>query len=247
MFEIPKDRFSAVEIEINSNCNMSCSYCPNSEHERLEQGDMKPEQFEKIMRQLKEMNFLGRVSYHFYNEPLLSKNLDSFVKMTREYLPECVIVIYSNGTLLTEKRMIELLTIGVTSFFITKHEDVKKSYVFSKTFSLLSDDLKKRVDFQDFTQIDLSNRAGLLKDIDNGDVSSIPCFLPLYLVVITLKGNVLPCYEDFYQKLTMGNINDNSLLDIWNSEKYTSFRETLRSRNGRKSNNVCKDCSCVRF
>lgn len=247
MFKLPKERFSAIEIEINSNCNMSCTYCPNSGHERLEQGDMSPEQFEKIMVQLKEIDFKGRVSYHFYNEPLLSKNLNAFVKMTREYLPDCVIVIYSNGTLLTKSKLEDLFSIGVTSFYITKHEDVKKGYVFSKTYESLSEDFKKRIHYQGFNEIDFSNRAGLLDDIGSKDVSAIPCFLPLYLVVITLKGDVLPCYEDFYQKLSMGNINEDSLLNIWNSEKYVNFRNTLKNKNGRKTNDVCKNCSCIRF
>ncbi|OUR93628.1 hypothetical protein A9Q84_19355 [Halobacteriovorax marinus] len=247
MIELSKDQFSAVEIEINSNCNMSCSYCPNSGHARIEQGEMDPALFERIMVQLRDINFKGRISYHFYNEPLLCKNLDLFVQMTRGYLPACVIVIYSNGTLLTEKKMKSLLELGVTSFYITKHEDVKKGYVFAKTYDSLSPELRNKIHYQNFKEINFSNRAGILTDIATDDVSAIPCFLPLYLMVITLKGNILPCYEDFYQKLSMGNIHEEGILDIWNSKKYKDFRETLKKKNGRKSNETCKGCTCVRF
>jgi radical SAM protein with 4Fe4S-binding SPASM domain len=239
--------FSSVEIEINSDCNMSCTYCPNNEHQRIEKGEMDSDLFTSIMAQLKEIDYVGRISFHFYNEPLLAKNLNLFIQVTREYLPECVLVIYSNGTLLTERRLVELLDLGVTKFFITKHEDVKKAYVFEKTYKKLSKSLKSTIHYQDFTQIDYSNRAGLLKDVATEDVGATPCYLPLYLMVITLKGNVLPCYEDFYQTLSMGNVGDTNIMDIWNSKKYSEFRNELRRKNGRKTNDTCRNCTCVRF
>ena len=247
MINLQNDMFSAVEIEINSNCNMSCSYCPNSEYERIEQGEIDPLLFEEIMTQLKENNFKGRVSYHFYNEPLLSKNLNLFVSMTQKYLPSSTIVIYSNGTLLTKSRLLELFGLGVSAFLITKHEDVKKSYVFEKVYNSLEEEIQKRISYQGFEDVDLSNRAGLLEHIGQEDVSFVPCYIPSYLMVITLKGNVLPCYEDFNQSLAMGNVNDTKIIDIWNSEKYKNFRKVLKSKNGRKSNPTCENCSCVRF
>ena len=67
-----------VEIEINSQCNRKCKYCPNSISERKHKGDMNFSLFLTIMKQLKEIKFEGRISFHFYGEPFLSKNLNSF-------------------------------------------------------------------------------------------------------------------------------------------------------------------------
>ncbi len=247
MYSFSDGMFSVVEIEINNNCNMSCSYCPNSEHERIEKGEMSVETFEKIMTQLSEVEFRGRVSYHFYNEPLLCSKLDQFVVMTKKYLPRCVVDIYSNGTMLTKTRMNKLFELGVDKFTITEHEGVKPGYIFKKVFNELDSEQRKKVHFQGHEDLDLSNRAGLLEHIEGGDVSLLPCFIPLFLTVITLKGNVLPCYDDFYQNHSMGNINELHIREIWNSEKYTTFRETLKKKNGRKSNPICAKCTCVRY
>ncbi|WP_052590722.1 radical SAM/SPASM domain-containing protein [Halobacteriovorax marinus] len=247
MFKLSRGMFSVVEIEINSHCNMACSYCPNSEHERLEKGEMSTETFIRIMQQLKEIEFKGRVSYHFYNEPLLCKKLDEFVVLTKEFLPSCIIDIYSNGTLLTKKRLEKLFELGVDKFTITEHEGTKPGYIFKKVYKDLDEAQKKKVHFQGHEKLDLSNRGGLLEHLSTQDISSVPCYIPLYLVVITLNGNVLPCYDDFYQNHSMGNIHDQHIEEIWNSEKYNNFRKLLREKNGRKSNPVCEKCTCVRW
>lgn len=239
--------FSVVEIEINSNCNMSCSYCPNGYDERVEKGQMSFESFSLIIDQLKSINFEGKVSYHFYNEPLLHKDLDKFVLYTKKQLKNVVIDLYTNGTMLTQEKFETLIESGVDKFTITKHEGISNSYIFDKTYSKLSEDQKKRVKYLGHEDLELSNRGGLLENIENKYPKGLPCFIPLYHVVITLRGNVLPCYDDFYQTLTMGNVFDNSLSEIWNSEKYQEFRSRLRKKNGRMTEKVCSKCSNYKF
>ena len=235
--------FSEIEFEINHNCNRACGYCPNLKYERMEKGEMAPELFEKIMIQLREIGFKGRVSYHFYNEPLLCNNLDKFIRMTGEYLPDSVSYLYSNGTLLTKKRFVQLTQAGLDKFHITKHENVGENYVFEKVYNGLPQELKKLVFYEDFKDVEYSNRGGLLPDIKNEWPENLPCFIPLRLVTVTLKGNVLPCYEDFFQVLSMGNVNDEHILDIWNSDKYREFRENLRQKGNRNKYDICRNCN----
>ena len=71
---------------------------------------------------------------------------------------------------------------------------------------------------------------------------TIPCFIPRSVMVISVLGNVIPCYEDFFQKHIMGNVKEQHLLEIWNSEKYTAFRETLQ-KGLRSDLEVCRDCN----
>ena len=63
-----------IEIEINHDCNRACAYCPNSSLKRKNQGQMSERLFLRLLGQLKEIGYRGRISYHFYNEPLLSPN-----------------------------------------------------------------------------------------------------------------------------------------------------------------------------
>ncbi|EQC50898.1 radical SAM/SPASM domain-containing protein [Bacteriovorax sp. DB6_IX] len=239
-----KRLFKIVEIEINSRCNMACSYCPNSVDERVEQGDMEDKTFEKILDSLEASDFRGIVSFHFYNEPLLSKKLAPFAKLLKQRLPKVLLQIYSNGTLLTKKKFDELREAGVDAFNITKHEDVKPNYIFDKTYEELNEEERKRVIYNNYTQIDMSNRSGILEDIQNGAGEKTPCLLPSIMMSITLKGNILPCYEDFYQKLVMGNIHQNTLEEIWFGEKFSNFRQELRKPGGRLKNSPCDKCNC---
>jgi len=60
--------------------------------------------------------------------------------------------------------------------------------------------------------------------------------------VITVKGNVLTCYEDYNQKNIMGNINDEHIKEIWLKEDYVKFRNDLK-KGFRSKYEVCKTCN----
>lgn len=234
----------AVEIEINSYCNRACSYCPNSKLTRLETGDMKPEVFYKILDQLKLNDFKGRLSFHFYGEPLLSKNLDMFIAYARQRLPSSSLHIYSNGTLLSPSRFKSLIALGVSELFITKQEEDidNNDYLFDKTYKGLTDDQKKMVTFINHDKLLKSNRAGLL-NINNEKLPiKRPCLIPMASIYFTLEGNVLPCYEDYLQKEVMGNIMRSDLGEIWHSPKYSLFREEIK-KGERGFSELCKNCN----
>src|SRR6185503_15506674 len=79
---------SVVEIEVSVRCNRSCIYCPNSKV-----GSTSPfsfmdiELFRRIIAQLSQISFSGRLSFHFYNEPLMRKDLEKLVAIARAPLP----------------------------------------------------------------------------------------------------------------------------------------------------------------
>ncbi len=237
--------FNLIEIEINHGCNLSCSYCPNSSYERIEQGEMKIEVFELLMQQLKDLDYQGLVSFHFYNEPLLCSKLDLFVKLLKEYIPKARLQIYSNGLFLNYERTMELIEKGVDYFCITKHEKMKENYVFDQTMKKLSDENKKKVIYNSYTQIELNNRGGLLSHLENRtkkNYSKFPCMIAQVFTVVTVKGNVLPCYEDFNQTETMGNIQQMHIRDIWKQERYQKFRKELKKARENSSSSLCQNC-----
>ncbi len=234
--------FEAVEIEINSHCNKSCSYCPNSKFDRIENGFISDELFQKIIDQLSDLSFKGRISFSFYNEPLLNKKLGSYVENTKKYLPETFIELYTNGSLLTKEKIVELISIGVDQFTITKHEDVQDSKL-DETINDLSQSLRAQIKYQNFYDIKLTNRGGVLPHLGSNEKTVfLPCKIPEKIMTITMKGNVLPCFEDFFQKNEMGNVNEQHIQEIWNSARYVEFRNNL-ARGLRHKYNVCKDCS----
>lgn len=233
----------AIEIEINSDCNLSCAYCPNGKSERIEKGHMEPEVFEQLMKQLQKQDFAGRISYHFYNEPLLSPNLTKFVAMAKSYLPKARSVLYTNGTHLNEAKIQELYDAGLYRFNITEHHQTKLTnldYLTDKDgFKKTNDRLK----LSSYKTLPLTNRGGAVKaGARISEPLTTPCFIPRCVLVVSVLGNVIACYEDYFQKHVMGNITETDIMEIWNSEKYANFRDQLKE--GKRSLfEVCKTCN----
>jgi radical SAM protein with 4Fe4S-binding SPASM domain len=233
----------AVEIEINSHCNMSCSYCPNSVTERKEQGHMDIALFDEILAQLRSFDYRGRISYHFYNEPTLSPHLDDFVARTKEALPKARIDLFSNGTLLSSEKIDNLIRCGVDKFSITEH--FKGNVTLMKSAQEKNpEQFEKHFNIKTYRNIELTNRGGNVNIKKPGQSLplKLPCFIPHSVLVITLLGHVVPCYEDYHQRHVMGHIQKDHLLTIWNSENYQNFRDTLK--NGHRDQlDVCKVCN----
>lgn len=232
----------AIEIEINSDCNLSCAYCPNAKSERIEKGLMAPKLFENIMLQLHKEDYAGRISYHFYNEPTLSPNLNTFVTMTKKYLPKAKSVLYSNGTGLDKAKIDQLYKDGLDRFIITEHHQAKLH-----NLDFISDDKSlytaNRFKFSNFKELPMTNRGGAVKaGARISEPLKTPCFIPRCVLVITVKGNVVSCYEDYFQTHIMGNVLEQDIIEIWNSEKYQNFRNELKEGNRYKFD-VCKTCN----
>lgn len=193
------------------------------------------------MNELRDMKFCGRISYDFYNEPMLHSNLEEVVKKTRYFLAGSSIELYTNGTLLSLSRFKSLLHSGVSRFIVTKHE-ADLVHQFEKTYSKLSKDEQSKVEYRRYTDIKLTNRGGILKHLGSSGQFLLPCYIPSFVMTVTVSGNILPCFEDFNESLVMGNLADSSLFDIWNSPKYREFRLLLRQ--GQRHRFVpCRDCN----
>ncbi|MCF7835521.1 MAG: SPASM domain-containing protein [Candidatus Marinimicrobia bacterium] len=50
------------------------------------------------------------------------------------------------------------------------------------------------------------------------------CEFPWTSLSVMADGTVVPCTQDFNCEMPMGNVNEQSLKEIWNSEKYEKFR-----------------------
>jgi radical SAM protein with 4Fe4S-binding SPASM domain len=238
--------FFKVEIEINHECNRVCVYCPNAIAERKNQGRMEEKLFVRIMEQLQSIDYRGSISFHFYNEPLLSPDLDRFTAIAKEYLPNSRIDLYTNGILLTRERLESLIDLGIGKFMVTQHHG-NEPYAFAELFPALPPEIREKIKFRSFRELVLSSRGGVLKNVGYAKEKppfDIACYLPSTLMVITVNGNVLPCFEDFHEKNVMGNVSDQTIMEIWKSPKYVNFRESLKAKK-RADFPVCRECNCV--
>ena len=113
-----------VTIEPNSKCNRQCWFCPNSVIDRHSKNvPMKKEIFEKIIYELKEIDYNGMVSYSFYNEPLLDEGLEEKIAFVKKHLPRCMQLVSTNGDYLTKDRMQSLINAGLDDMVISVYNE----------------------------------------------------------------------------------------------------------------------------
>jgi len=62
-------------------------------------------------------------------------------------------------------------------------------------------------------------------------------------ITVRANGDVVPCCFDLTSRMVMGNIQKNSLEEIWNSGRYRRLRENIRART---FNPTCANCNVVR-
>lgn len=72
------------------------------------------------------------------------------------------------------------------------------------------------------------------------------CIFPWNSLMINLNGDVYPCCRlNTFLPAKMGNIFEQNLSQIWNSEKYQKFREEIRTK--KHANPICQKCPCLNF
>lgn len=200
--------------------------------------------YEMVINNLVELNFTGRISYDFYNEPMLHPQFNEIVELTKKILPKCKIHLYSNGTLLTESKFNELIKSGIDKFVITQHEqdENKESYIFSQTFKSLDVSQREKLIFRSYKDLRLVNRAGILKQISEVGLDLHPCFIPSHMVTVSVDARVISCFEDYNENLVFGDLKKEKLIDIWNKDSYKQFRGSLQ-KGLRHLFVTCKNCS----
>jgi radical SAM protein with 4Fe4S-binding SPASM domain len=219
--------FSMVEIEINSRCNRRCGYCPNAIAPRRARRLMALDSYERILDRLVEVGFAGRLSYHFYNEPLLHPELAAFVARTRARLPTTRQVLYTNGDHLTRARHAELLAAGVDRFIVTQHDGAPGEPMTAVTWQVPE-------------QLDLTNRGGLLAI--GRPRPHRPCHAPASMLIVTIEGNVVLCYEDATETVVVGNVFTTPIAAIWWSSRFRRLRHRLAAGD-RSATAICSACS----
>jgi len=219
---------SVVEIEIGVRCNRTCVYCPNSTLGPTSSSSfMELSLFRRIIAQLSEIAFSGRLSFHFYNEPLMRKDLEVLVSIARAALPLAYLVLYTNGDLLTDARYHNLMEAGVDFFIVTRHggEPMKRR-------------LHQRIQFPE--ELEISGRAGAVVGVTAPMRRA--CHAPSEMLIVTVNGDVVLCHEDARREAVIGNLERSTIRDIWFGDDMERFRHHLVRGRRQEAGPVCSRC-----
>ena len=233
--------FASVEIETTSICNRKCAYCPNSVEKRPS-GYMTEEIFYKIIDELAEINYSGRVSTHLYGEPLVDKRIVKFIGYARKKLPDAFIKFFTNGDLLTDKLLNDLNTAGVDVFRVSQHDEQSSEKLLDMLENFTAKAGKNKIEYMKYFGNDenLMNRGGLVEVAH--DVKMKFCNY-VSGVTVDFEGNMLLCCQDFLADNKMGNLKNEGLLDVWNKPAYKAMRDRIEC--GIWPTKLCRVCNGV--
>jgi len=215
--------FKSISIETCSICNRKCSFCP-VDQDTSQKEMMRDELFNKILAELRELNFHGEIGLSNYGEPLLDERLAEFIARIKANLGS-KITISTNGDFLTREKFGELVSAGVDILHISQH-DPGPSETIKNLFAQISPAEWKYISYEIVKgdSVTLTNRGGLLK---------IKTFYPFYCApqhtIIRANGDVCFCCNDYYNEVPLGNVKKSKLIDIWNSSFYRKIRNEIKS------------------
>lgn len=251
--------FSIIEFNIIGTCNRSCSFCPVSNpvvYTKTTDG-LELELFKKIVKDLQEIDYEGKILFSAFSEPLLHKNVEELLTIAKEYLPNIRLEMVSNGDLLTVKKLKRLYTSGLDTINISMYDGAHQIEHFNsmREEADIPEDMivLRRRYFEDGNYgITISNRVGLVDSNEYRDEKeeaivnlplTQPCYYPFYMILVDYNGDVLLCPHDWSKTLKFGNLKDEKLFNIWRGRALNGIRKKLS--NCDRNFGACKSCDVL--
>ena len=238
---------SWIELSIIDVCNRSCSFCPKSDPKVAPNTYQKMQMnlINKLTEELKEIKYKGSVVLCGYGEPMLHKDLNLICKKLSE---ASFVEVVTNGDTLNPKQIKNLYINNVNKLLISMYDGEHQI----KKFKQMIEDSKVPKDFvilrdrwydskKDYG-LKLTNRTGTINIGQQEEVGKYKkCFYPSYQFLIDWNGDVFLCPQDWQRRVTMGNMMQEHIFDIWTSKIMSKFRGNLI--NGKRIESPCTLCN----
>ncbi|MCR4307701.1 MAG: SPASM domain-containing protein [Candidatus Berkelbacteria bacterium] len=203
--------------------------------------------FKKIIDDLAEIHFAGRICPLTNNEPLLDDRIVSFIAYARQKCPLSSLELITNGRLLGEDLLLELFAAGLDSLIINDYRNDRQENPYRLSAKLpqiakLSESMfrkKIRIDLRS-TSEELSNRAGNVQVRKIAVPINKFCALPFTGMWVQPEGKVILCCQDYSYEEVMGDVKDGSLSEIWLNDRYNRIRTELWDED--RTGKICKNC-----
>ena len=240
--------FDHIEIETYNRCNGGCSFCPVSvRNESRTEKKMEWELFEKIINELAEIDYTGKIALFSNNEPLLDDRIIEMHKFARSKLGKARFHLFTNGTLLTKEIYLELIKY-LDELII---DNYNQSLDLIKSNKEIAEFCKDKPEYIKKTTIVLrkpneilTSRGGTAPNRkDKLSLADAKCILPYRQMIVRPDGKVSLCCNDPLGKNTLGDLNEESLLQVWYGEKFNEVRKRISQ--GRTNWPYCVNCDVI--
>lgn len=111
-----------IDLELFSYCNRRCLYCPNAFIDRISTNNYLPGPvYRMIVRDLAEIDYRGKITLNFYNEPMADPVTLEACRELRSALPGASIRMNTNGDYLHKDSFEEIRDAGLNYLMISLH------------------------------------------------------------------------------------------------------------------------------
>ena len=255
-------RFSKIYVEITNYCNLNCSFCSI---DNLEKKEMSVDEFRIVIDKIKD--YTDSIYLHVKGEPLLHSHLDEILDVCDKN--KINVCITTNGTLLfkTKDILLKQHIKQIKQVFTSCDELSQKSTIIYRIWTLSSLKLDKLstnivnkvcehyklsteiVDkIKEDKNIKIRNNIYIDKDyefswpeISNKNSEHGTCLGTRSHIAILVSGNITPCCLDSKGIIKLGNIFQNDLEDILNSELFKEINNGFK--NNKAVHKLCQSCS----
>jgi MoaA/NifB/PqqE/SkfB family radical SAM enzyme len=238
--------FQALDVETLNRCNRTCGFCKfgldRYRNAREPKQEMSWELIRKIVGELEEIEFAGRLSWFMINEPLLDRRIFEIYEYSVGRLPRTHHTVISNGDLMTEASCERFLALGVrVGISCYDDETLARVSAFREAGRIRLIDSRKPRDF-------VESRGGNIEDpelvgeLSYEEIGAMGCLRPSSSLYIRTNGEAVLCCGDLFGEVVLGDVRTTSLRDVWQNEKYRAIRSHLATQ-GRRGLRLCENCS----
>lgn len=238
--------FRSIELETRTRCNSKCSFCAaNVLTDQREDKYMPEELYLKILAELTARDYDGAIKFFVNNEPLLDVRTPTFISLARRQVPRASTEVHTNGLKLNPKSGRELLEAGLQLLVINNYSTDGAMHRGVRKFldEVAPEFPECEIHFHSrMLEETLQNRAGTAPNLQKVPAPlPLSCRLPFEEMVVTADGRVTICCQDHYFDSAVGNINQQSMAEIWNGEAFRKLRGHLREAD-RSQHALCAGC-----
>jgi len=246
--------FANIEFNLHGSCNRRCAFCPRVDEKiwpNLDE-ELSMDLFEKILSELKEVNYSGRISFSGFSEPFLHSQLNNIIKKITKDLPNAKSEIITNGDFLKEDNLNDLFNDGLKYMYVSLYTN-KKTYDYliglkeklklnEDKFNIRPRNLGKKMNFG----LHINNRAGAVDYTRFGlkQTKTLPlkrgCNYPMFTIFVDYNGDCLICPDDWDKRKIVGNAKKENIIDIWLSKLFHEVRQRLLRSD--RNDSPCDKC-----
>ena len=240
---------SWIELSLIDVCNRSCSFCPKSDEliapNTYQKMTMKL--IDKLVEDLKKIEFEGAFCLCGYGEPMLHKN---YIEIVNKLGSLGGVEIITNGDLINKKSLLEIYKSKATRLLIslydgpeqvTKFKNLINELKIPQDFVILRDRwYSDKIDYG----VKLTNRVGTINVGNQPEIKNYTkskCFYTAYQMLIEWNGDIFLCPQDWQRRQAMGNMMQTDIFDIWKGPVLSKYRRQLLT--GNRNLSPCNKCN----